>query len=81
MIDPPTLAQLWSAAHVCDPCGRAWGTPQPHPEAVTCWHGTCHLCGLELGVSHVRNYGYLRRGLALVQGRDRQTTTTTTNTP
>lgn len=77
MIDPPTLAQLWSAAHVCDPCGRAWGSNPPHPEAVTCWHGTCHLCGAVTGVSHVRNYGYLRRGLALVQGRDRQTTTTT----
>jgi hypothetical protein len=72
MIDGPTLAQLWNAAHVCDDCGTAWGTPRPDPEHVTRWHGTCHLCGLELGVSHVRHYGYLRRGLAIVQGRDRQ---------
>jgi hypothetical protein len=70
MIDPPTLAQLWSAAHVCDDCGTAWGTPLTGD--CTRWHATCHLCGLELGVSHVRHYGYLRRGIALVQGRDRQ---------
>jgi hypothetical protein len=76
MIDPPTLAQLWNAAQVCDPCGRAWGSAPLNPEAITCWHATCHLCGLEQGVSHVRHYGYLRRGLAIVEGRDRQATTT-----
>jgi hypothetical protein len=76
MIDPPTLAQLWNAAHVCSDCGRAWGSPLQG--VCTCWEGACHLCGTVTGVSHVRNYGYLRRGLALVQGRDRQTTTTET---
>ena len=69
MIDPPTLQQLWSASMVCDPCGCAWGTPLLAEPPTR--HGTCQLCGLELGVSHVRHYGYLRRGLALVQGRER----------
>jgi hypothetical protein len=72
MIENPTLAQLWNAAHVCDPCGTAWGHPTTDPEWQNHWHGRCHLCGLELAVSHVRNYGYLRRGLAIVQGRERQ---------
>jgi len=67
----PTLAQLWSAAHVCDPCGRAWGSNPPHPEAATNWHSTCHLSAMHLGDSHDSNYGYLRRGLALAEGRQR----------
>lgn len=67
----PTLAQLWSAAQVCDPCGRAWGSAPEAPEGATHWRGTCHLCGVEAGVTHVRRYGYLRRGLALVEGRNR----------
>lgn len=71
MTDSPTLAQLWSAAHVCHDCGTAWGSSRPGPDHVSCWHATCHLCGLETGVSHVRNYGYLRRGLAIVEGRER----------
>ena len=67
----PTLAQLWNAAQVCDSCGRTWGKAPPFPEVVTSWHGTCHLCGLELGVSSTRHYGYLRRGLAIVERRGR----------
>jgi hypothetical protein len=74
--DHPTLAQLWNAAHVCYPCGCAWGMPLQGE--CTCWEGTCHLCGAVTGVSHVRNYGYLRRGLAIVEGRDRQAITTDT---
>jgi hypothetical protein len=70
----PTLAQLWSAAHVCDPCGRAWGLPLQCD--CTCWEGTCHLCGTVGPVAHVRWYGYLRRGLALVQGMERQSAPT-----
>lgn len=67
----PTIQQLWSAGHVCDDCGRTWGSAPVFPETITCWHATCHLCGLELGVSHVRHYGYLRRGIALVEGLQR----------
>jgi len=74
----PTLAQLWNAAQVCHDCGSTWGTERRSLDNVTCWHGRCHLCGLELGVSHVRHYGYLRRGLAIVEGRNRQITTTDT---
>lgn len=62
----PTLTKLWVAAQVCDTCGRTWGSAPAFPEAVTSWYGTCHMCGLELGVSHVKHYGYLRRGLAML---------------
>ena len=72
----PTLAQLWSAAHVCPDCGTAWGTPTPH--ARTSWEATCHLCGAMGLVTHVRHYGYLRRGLALVERRETRPTTTET---
>jgi hypothetical protein len=75
----PTLAQLWSAAHVCDPCGRAWGMPLHGAHAS--WEAACHLCGAVTGVSHVRHYGYLRRGLAIVDGRARHSQSTTTDTP
>lgn len=67
----PTIAQLWAAAQVCDTCGRTWGSAPPFPETVTSWHGTCHLCGLELGVSSVRHYGYLKRGLAIAERKQR----------
>ena len=55
MTDSPTLAQLWSAAHVCHDCGTAWGSPRIELEHVTCWHATCHICGLEteIGRAHV----------------------------
>lgn len=71
MIDPPTIAQLWSAAHVCHDCGTAWGSPRPEPEHVSRHEAACHICGTITGVAHVRHYGYLRRGLALVEGRQR----------
>lgn len=71
MVDGPTLAQLWTAGHVCDPCGTAWGSPRREPEHVTRWEAKCHLCGEVATVSHVRHYGYLRRGLAIVEGRSR----------
>jgi hypothetical protein len=77
MIDHPTLAQLWSAAHVCDPCGRAWGRPLSAPERMSRHEATCHLCGTVGSVAHVRWYGYLRRGLAIVEGMQTRETTTT----
>ena len=69
MIDAPTISQIWSASLVCDPCGCAWGSPlRSKPPTID---GTCHLCSERGPVSHVRHYGYLMRGLALVEGRRR----------
>lgn len=76
MGEAPTIAQLWTAAHVCDACGCAWGSPLTARPATS--DGTCHLCGTRGPVAHVRSYGYLRRGLALVEGQNRQATTTDT---
>ena len=66
----PTLRQLWSAAQVCDPCGCAWGRPTSSPEQMAWNEGTCHLCGQEGAVAHVRWYGWLRRGLAIAERRN-----------
>ena len=70
-MDDPTLSQLWNAAHVCDPCGCTWGRPSAAPERMS-WHeATCHICGEVKPVSHVRSYDYLRRGLAIIERRQR----------
>lgn len=71
MIDAPTLGQLWNACHVCDDCGRAWGSQPKDPEQLARWEADCHICGVRGPVAHVRWYGYLARGLAIVEGRNR----------
>ena len=65
----PTLAQLWNASTVCDPCGCAWGRPTAAPERMAWSEGSCHLCGQVKPVAHVRWYGHLQRGFALLERR------------
>lgn len=67
MSDVTAMAKLWAATQVCNDCGVAWGTPLSGD--CTCWEGACDLCGVVIGVSHVRNYGWLRRGMAIAQKR------------
>ena len=66
----PTLAQIWKASQVCDSCGCAWGKIPKSSQLINKWHGICHLCELELDVAHVRHYGHLIRGVAIIEKRN-----------
>ena len=61
----PTLVDLWNAAHVCDPCGCEWGRPRSGDWSH--WEAACDLCRRVGSVSHVRNYGWLQRGVARLE--------------
>jgi DNA replicative helicase MCM subunit Mcm2 (Cdc46/Mcm family) len=61
----PTLAQLWNASHVCSDCGSTWG--RPRDGCRTSWQDTCQICGQQGRVTHVRNYGWLQRGIAIIE--------------
>jgi len=52
---------LSSAEVVCKDCGSKYGT-----YSVSCsstWQGTCGVCGKTTGVTEVRDYGYLSKGI------------------
>lgn len=53
--------RLLDANYCCHSCGTKYGVE--HPGHATYWRDVCDVCGLELSVSSVRNYGYLRRGI------------------
>jgi uncharacterized protein (DUF983 family) len=62
-MSPQKLRQrLQKASQCCDACGREYGTPRAG--CSTYWHGVCDVCGLEMAVTEVRDWGYLRRGLS-----------------
>jgi hypothetical protein len=56
-----TLPTLLSAEVVCSDCGTKYGK-----YSVGCsskWMGTCDVCGKDTGVTEVRDYGYLQKGI------------------
>lgn len=66
----PTLVQLWKASQVCDSCGCTWGKIPKSSQSINTWPGICHLCGSEIDVAHVRHYGHLIRGIAIIERRN-----------
>lgn len=61
MTDSKLLQRLQKAGQCCDTCGKAYGKPKTGMS--TCWHGVCHVCGLEMTVTSTRDYGYLQQGI------------------
>ena len=56
-----TLSTLVSADVICNDCGTKYGK-----YSVGCssrWMGTCDVCGKIKGVTEVRDYGYLAKGI------------------
>ncbi len=56
-----TLSTLVSADVICNDCGTKYGK-----YSVGCssrWEGTCDVCGETKGVTEVRDYGYLAKGI------------------
>ena len=56
------LADLISAEVVCNTCGTKYGKYSVGCSSV--WEGTCDVCGKKTGVTEVRDYGYLQKGIA-----------------
>lgn len=59
------LKKLKNAATVCLDCGSLYGRSSPW--SVTCWHSACDICGNQTIVSDVRDHGYLRKGINLLE--------------
>jgi hypothetical protein len=60
-MDAMTAEVLSNAEVVCKDCGSKYGT-----YSVGCsstWEGTCGVCGETKGVTEVRDYGYLSKGI------------------
>ncbi len=53
--------KLASADQVCSDCGNKYGKYSVGCSSV--WEGTCDVCGETKGVTEVRDYGYLGKGL------------------
>ena len=53
--------KLVSADQVCSDCGNKYGKYSVGCSSV--WEGTCDVCGETKGVTEVRDYGYLSKGL------------------
>jgi hypothetical protein len=53
--------KLLSADQVCSDCGTKYGKYSVGCSSV--WEGTCDVCGETKGVTEVRDYGYLNKGL------------------
>ena len=53
--------RLMSADVVCSDCGNKYGKYSVGCSSV--WEGTCDVCGETKGVTEVRDYGYLTKGL------------------
>lgn len=58
--------KLLSADQVCRDCGLKYGKYSVGCSSV--WQVTCDVCGEEKGVTEVRDYGYLSKGLAELDG-------------
>ena len=56
-----TLSTLLSAEQVCNECGGKYGKYSVGCSSV--WEGTCDVCGKDTGVTEVRDYGYLEKGI------------------
>jgi hypothetical protein len=62
-----TLRQkLLGAEVVCRDCGMKYGKYSVGCSSV--WQGDCDVCGEHKGVTEVRDYGYLSKGLAELDG-------------
>jgi hypothetical protein len=57
----PTLSTLLSADVICRDCGTRYGTYSVGCSSV--WEGTCDVCGERKGITEVRDYGYLQKGI------------------
>jgi hypothetical protein len=53
--------KLVSADQVCNDCGTKYGKYSVGCSSV--WEGTCDVCGETKGVTEVRDYGYLTKGI------------------
>jgi hypothetical protein len=56
-----TLSTLTNADVVCSDCGAKYGKYSVGCSSV--WEGICHVCGETKGVTEVRDYGYLQKGI------------------
>jgi hypothetical protein len=56
-----TLSTLLSAETICSGCGAKYGKYSVGCSSV--WEGTCDVCGKVTGVTEVRDYGYLQKGI------------------
>jgi len=65
-LNGPLLTCLIQADVVCRDCGSKYGK-----YSVGCsstWEGTCEVCGETKGVTEVRDWGYLGRGIQELKG-------------
>jgi uncharacterized protein (DUF983 family) len=62
MTSQKLLQRLQKAYQCCCACGEQYGTPRGG--CSTMWRGVCDVCGLEMAVTEVRDWGYLQRGIA-----------------
>lgn len=59
------ITRLTQADLVCRDCGSTYGK-----YSVGCsstWEGQCHVCGETKGVTEVRDWGYLAKGIAMAK--------------
>lgn len=60
------LNRLITAGWCCNDCGKAMG--EKLPDSGTTWHaGKCGICKKKTGVTEVRDFGYLKKGIAKYQ--------------
>lgn len=65
-LNKPLLTCLVQADLVCRDCGSKYGK-----YSVGCsstWEGTCEVCGERKGVTEVRDWGYLSKGIQELKG-------------
>jgi hypothetical protein len=56
------LSKLYIAEVCCNECGKKYGKYSVGCSSV--WEDTCDVCGKVTGVTEVRDYGYLQKGIA-----------------
>jgi hypothetical protein len=67
---PNLKTRLLQADVVCKDCGEKYGK-----YSVGCsstWMGTCDVCGEEKGITEVRDWGYLTKGINDLKGKIKQ---------
>jgi formylglycine-generating enzyme required for sulfatase activity len=57
--------RLMAAYQCCSSCGDKYGTYRAGSGAN--WNDTCDVCGVETTVTQARYYGYLYKGLRLLE--------------
>ncbi len=55
------LSKLVQADTICMDCGKKYGKYSVGCSSV--WQGTCDVCGERKGVTEVRDFGYLQKGI------------------